>query len=111
MKVVIDQYVSPTLNTNLAEMLLEVVKRGLEGIYHLSGATPINRYDFALALAREFNLNMDLIMPARTDETEWTARRPSNTSLNVEKASKNLNRKPLKMEESLKILREEISLG
>lgn len=38
-KVIRDQWVSPTLNTNLAEMILEVVDRNLVGIHHLASYT------------------------------------------------------------------------
>jgi len=33
-KVLVDQYVSPTLNTNLAQMLIEIAERRLCGIFH-----------------------------------------------------------------------------
>ena len=63
-----DQFVSPTLNTNLAEMLLEIAERRETGILHTSGAIRVSRYEFAIKLADAFNLNADLIKPARLDE-------------------------------------------
>ena len=48
--IVADQWNSPTLNTNLAEMLTEILERKITGIYHSAGATRINRYDFAKPL-------------------------------------------------------------
>jgi len=110
MKVIVDQYVSPTLNTNLAEMILEVVERRLNGVYHLAGATPVNRYEFALLLAETFNLEKNLIVPSSSSEMNWIAKRPRDTSLNVERASKNIRKKPLKIEEALKRLKEEMAL-
>lgn len=107
-KIIMDQYVSPTLNTNLAEMIIEVASRRLTGIYHLAGATPINRYGFARLLAETFELDKNLIKPAKSAEMEWKAKRPKNTSLNVEKASKTLSKKPLKIEDALNKLKEEI---
>ncbi len=55
-RVVTDQFITPTLNTNLAGMVLETADRRLRGVYHLAGATRISRYDCALKLAREFGL-------------------------------------------------------
>jgi dTDP-4-dehydrorhamnose reductase len=110
-KVIRDQYVSPTLNTNLAEMILEVIKRRLTGIYHLAGASPINRYEFAQLVAETFNLDKDLIMPSNSSEMRWVANRPKNTSLNVEKASKTLDKKPLKIKEAINLLKEEAEKG
>jgi dTDP-4-dehydrorhamnose reductase len=36
-KVLVDQYVSPTLNTNLTGVLLEIAERRATGILHTSG--------------------------------------------------------------------------
>jgi len=108
-RVITDQYVSPTLNTNLADMILEVAERRLTGTYHLAGATPINRYRFAQLLAEKFELDKNLIEPARSEEMKWKAKRPKNTSLNVEKATRTLRNKPLKIEEAINRLKEEIS--
>jgi len=108
MKIITDQWVSPTLNTNLAEMILEIIERKLTGIYHLAGATPINRYDFAKLLVAKFQLDKTLISASKSSEMKWLAKRPTNTSLNVEKASSMLQNKPLSIEEALHILMEEI---
>jgi len=110
-KIVTDQTNSPTLNTNLANMILEIVDRRLTGIYHLAGATALSRYDFAKALAEEFNLNTQLIKPVTSREIAWKAKRPRNSSLNVAKATQTLGSKPLKIHEALRELREELSLN
>ncbi len=109
-QIINDQWVSPTLNTNLAEMVLEVIQRQLTGIYHLSGATPINRYDFTLRIAKEFNLDESLITPVTSKEMKWAAKRPMNSSLNVSKASSTLRNKPMRIEEALRRLRSELKL-
>lgn len=107
-RVITDQCTSPTLNTNLADMILEVAQRRLTGVYHLAGATAINRYDFACLLAEKFDLNKNLIKPARSKEMNWKAERPQDTSLIVDKASRVLNKKPLKLEDALDLLRKEL---
>ena len=106
--IVIDQWSSPTLNTNLSEMLLEVVERRIAGIYHLAGATRISRYDFAKLIAENFNLNKRLIKPSTMDMLRWTANRPRDSSLDVSKASMNLRSKPLEIEEALRKLKQEL---
>ena len=105
-----EQYVSPTLNTNLAEMILEIVERKLTGIYHLAGATPINRYEFAKLIAETFELDGNLIYVNKHEKRRWFAKRPKNTSLNVKKALRTLKNKPLEIHDALKILKEEIKL-
>jgi dTDP-4-dehydrorhamnose reductase len=108
-KVLKDQYVSPTLNTNLAEMLLEIAERKITGILHTAGGTRVSRYAHALSLAEVFNLNKDLIKPTRMDEMSWKAKRPRDSSLNVSKASTILDSKPLKLSQALKTMKKEKS--
>jgi len=106
-KILMDQYVSPTLNTNLAEMLLEIAERRITGILHTAGATRVSRQEFALKLAEVFNLNMDLIKSAKMNEMPWKAKRPKDSSLNVSRALALLNAKPLKLNQALGIMRRE----
>ncbi|MEM3886355.1 MAG: dTDP-4-dehydrorhamnose reductase [Candidatus Methanomethylicia archaeon] len=106
--VVVDQYNSPTLNTNLAIMLSEIIERKLIGVYHLAGATRISRYDFAKIVAKAFNLDKSLITPTTSDKISWTAQRPKDSSLDVGKALRTLNNKPFDINTALKILRSEI---
>lgn len=107
-KVVTDQYVTPTLNTNLARMVLELASRRLKGIYHLSGATRISRYDFACELARVLDLEEKLIIPSRMADMKWAARRPADSSLDTSKATKCLGEKPMAVREALRTLKAEI---
>jgi dTDP-4-dehydrorhamnose reductase len=107
-KVFVDQWNSPTLNTSLADMTLEVVERRLDGIYHLSGASRINRYDFASALARTFDLDRSLLVPAHMKDLALPAKRPEDSSLNTSKAAQALSSKPLKIEEALEKLKTEV---
>jgi dTDP-4-dehydrorhamnose reductase len=107
-KVVTDQYVTPTLNTNLARMVLELAARRLKGIYHLSGATRISRYDFACELARAFDLEEKLITPSKMADMKWAARRPADSSLNTSKAIRCLDEKPMAIREALRTLKAEI---
>jgi dTDP-4-dehydrorhamnose reductase len=104
-----DQYVSPTLNANLAEMLLEACEKRLNGIYHLAGADRVSRYEFAIKLAEAFDMNKGLIRKAEMSEMRWTAKRPRDSSLNVSKAEKTFKIKPMKLCEALKELRRELN--
>jgi dTDP-4-dehydrorhamnose reductase len=109
-KIVQDQYVSPTLNTNLAKMLLEAGERRLEGIWHLAGSTSTSRYNFACQLADEFGLNRNFLIPSRMADMTWMAHRPKDSSLDVSKAERLLKEKPYNLAKSLKTLKEEIPL-
>jgi dTDP-4-dehydrorhamnose reductase len=107
-KIVVDQWNSPTLNINLAEMTWEIIQRKITGIFHLSGATRINRYDFAKSIASAFNLDSALIIPSASSEFAWTAKRPKDSSLSVDKAQNTLNNQPLPVDQALSRLRTEM---
>lgn len=109
--VVVDQYNSPTHNTNLAEMLSEIIEKRMTGTYHLAGATRISRHDFAKLVAETFNLEKNLIISTTSDKISWTAQRPKDSSLNIGKALRILKSKPLDIQTSLKRLRHEMSFS
>ena len=106
-KVLTDQHVSPTLNTNLAAMLLEIAERKITGTTHTAGATRVSRHEFALKLAETFNLNKNLIKPITMNEIRWKAKRPKDSSLNVSKANSLLNKKPLQLNNASEIMKKE----
>jgi dTDP-4-dehydrorhamnose reductase len=99
--VVSAQYASPTLNTNLARMLIEVADRRINGILHLAGRTRISRYEFAVLLARKFGFNENLLTSVQAEVTQWKAKRPFDSSLNVSKAQEILDNKPPTLQEEL----------
>jgi len=107
-KIVTDQWNSPTLNTNLANMILEVLERKLTGIFHLARATRLNRYEFAKLLAETFSLDKNLITYVPSKEIKWIAKRPQDSSLNINKAHQTLSNKPLKIEQALTEMKKEI---
>ncbi|HOC67160.1 MAG TPA: sugar nucleotide-binding protein, partial [Methanothrix soehngenii] len=110
-RVVTDQFITPTLNNNLAAMVLEAADRHLSGIYHLSGAARVSRYDFACELARAFDLDRRLIIPSQMSDIGWLARRPMDSSLDTSKASRTLKNGPLNLYESLQVFRDELLSG
>jgi dTDP-4-dehydrorhamnose reductase len=108
-QIITDQWNSPTLNTNMAEMTLEIIERKLTGIYHISGATRISRYDFAKQVAKKFLLNSNLIKPISSSEFTWAAKRPKDSSLDASKAQKTLKQKPLQINRALEIMKNELT--
>ena len=100
--VVSDQFASPTLNTNLARMIIELAGHGTRGIVHTAGATRASRYDFAISLAKQFNFDTNLVTPAKSDFSNWIARRPGDSSLDVTKAMRILSAKPMGLAAALR---------
>lgn len=108
--VVTDQFITPTLNTNLARMVLEAANRRLRGVFHLAGATRISRYDYAMELARVFDLDSSLIVPSRMADLKWDAKRPIDSSLDTSKATQMLAERPLNIQNAFMALKDEIGL-
>jgi dTDP-4-dehydrorhamnose reductase len=108
-KIVTDQWNTPTLNTNLAEMTLEVIERKLTGIYHLCGATRVSRLKFAEQIADVFSLDKGLIDKVLSSQFTLPAKRPMDSSLDTSKAQQTLQNKPLEMDMALKQLKFELS--
>ena len=98
--IVNDQYNSPTLSSNLAEMILSL--RDETGIFHTAGCERINRYDFSIKIARAFDLDESLVLPITSDALNWKARRPKDSSLDISLVSR--FSKPLNVEEGLKFM-------
>ena len=109
-KIVTDQWNTPTLNTSLADMTVEVLERRLTGIFHLCGATRISRFEFAQLIAEIFELDKSLIDPVKSAQFKWPAKRPMDSSLDTSKAQKILHNKPVEISEALKKLKSEFSI-
>jgi dTDP-4-dehydrorhamnose reductase len=108
-RVATDQWISPTLNTNLSMMIAEALEKRLTGVYHMAGATRVTRFEMAKAIAEAFQLEGPLIEPVKMEELSWKARRPRDSSLDVSKASNKLENRPLELNDALKVLRAEMA--
>jgi dTDP-4-dehydrorhamnose reductase len=106
-KIITDQWNSPTLNINMAEMIMEILEKRTKGTFHLAGATRLSRYEFAQRLAETFNLDPKYITPVQSKQIKWVAKRPRDSSLNVEKAEQTLTNTPLGIRDALKRMKEE----
>jgi dTDP-4-dehydrorhamnose reductase len=90
-KIVTDQYASPTLADASANAILTLARSDLKGVYHASGATRLSRYEFALKIAEAFGFDGNLIGPITSNELQQKAKRPPDSSLNVDKIRRELD--------------------
>jgi len=109
-RALIDQWLSPTLNTLLAEAVVEILERELWGTYHVAGER-VSRYEFAIRLAERFGFDKSLIEPARMSDFSWRARRPRDSSLDCSKARSMLRTEFHSLEHSLNVLYSEWRKG
>ena len=84
----IDQYNTPTLVDDLVKSLLNIFEKNISGIFHATGNSCINRYEFALVLANTFGLDTKLIKPVTSKEKKQDAPRPISTCLDSTKLEK-----------------------
>ncbi|MDH5447447.1 MAG: dTDP-4-dehydrorhamnose reductase [Candidatus Bathyarchaeota archaeon] len=101
--VVEDHYNSPTFADNLAEVILEIVDKGLEGIYHTAGSERISRYGFALKVVEAFDFDASLVRSIKMSELKaWIAKRPKDSSLCVDKVKKRIDTELLGVTQGLR---------
>jgi len=105
--IVNDQFNTPTLADNLAENILEFIKKDLTGIFHVAGISCINRLDFSRKIAKEFGYSDNNITSCTTRELNQIAPRSLQSCLNSEKALENgINL--LEIDKAIKIMSEQI---
>ena len=85
-QVPVDQVGSPTYAPNLAEAVAELIDLDVQGLFHVVGPQLATRYDFAVAAARAFGLDSDLLVPISTSELNQAAARPLRAGMTVGKA-------------------------
>jgi len=105
-KAIIDQWLSPTLNTLLAKAVVELIEKETYGLYHLAGER-VSRYEFAIRLAKRFGFDSSLIEPARMSDFNWVAKRPRDSSLDCSKTRSIVSTNFNSLEYSLDILYQE----
>jgi dTDP-4-dehydrorhamnose reductase len=75
-----------------ARLLLDILEKGLCGLYHVVGAQAMNKYQFGVEVARRFGLQESLISPRSIEGSGLTARRSHNLWLSTHKLSTDLGR-------------------
>jgi dTDP-4-dehydrorhamnose reductase len=69
-----DQYMNPINSRDLANITIKLAHR-YEGIFHVAGDTCLTKAEFALRIAKYFDLE-SLIVPTASDEMKQRAKRP-----------------------------------
>jgi len=101
-EVVDDHYNTPTSAANLARGILEAIRRGGRGIFHMAGRDRLSRFEFAVKIAEAFGFSKELIRPIGMAELRaWIAKRPRDSSLDCGRAARELNVRLPGIEKSL----------
>jgi dTDP-4-dehydrorhamnose reductase len=89
-KVVSDQWRTPTLAEDLALGCWLLARHSAQGIYHISGVDMLTPYDMARQVADFFDLDHGLIEEANAGTFSQPARRPARTGFLIDKARRDL---------------------
>lgn len=98
-KVVDDQWRTPTYVEDLAMGIEQIIDKGATGTFHLSGEEGMSPYGFACRVAAHFDLDAGLIDKVTAQNFTQPGRRPPRTGFNIEKAKRELGFSPRKLEE------------
>ena len=107
LSIVDDQFNTPTLADNLSENIIKMITNDVQGIFHATGLSCINRLDFSRKLAQRFGYSKNLISPCSSTELKQIAKRPNQSCLNCDKIiKKGMNL--LEIDQSIKIMYDQI---
>jgi dTDP-4-dehydrorhamnose reductase len=101
-KVVSDQWRTPTYVEDLAKGILLMVEKNAAGIFHISGEEGMSPYNMACTVADYLHLDKSLMTEVNADTFTQPAQRPLKTGFIIDKAKKELGYKPMSFKESLK---------
>ncbi|MDX1548384.1 MAG: dTDP-4-dehydrorhamnose reductase [Rhodothermales bacterium] len=102
--VVTDQWRTPTYAPDLAAGVERLVRFGKTGLFHLSGRELLSVYDFAVGIARVFDLDAALVHPTDGTRFKQTAERPPRTGFIILKAETELGFRPRSLDQALRHL-------
>ncbi len=110
-RVVNDQFRTPTLAEDLAMGCFLAATKRAKGIFHISGKDFLTPYDIAIATAEYFKLNKNLIVAMDSNQFTQTAQRPLRTGFIIDKAKRELGYQPHSFAEGLDIMAKQMALA
>jgi dTDP-4-dehydrorhamnose reductase len=103
-KVVSDQFRTPTYVEDLAKGILQLLEKKATGIFHLSGEEMMTPYDMAMATANHLALNTALIEEVNAALFTQPAKRPAKTGFDISKAKEELHYQPRPFTDGIKMM-------
>lgn len=100
-KVVGDQWRTPTYVEDLAKGILLIVEKKATGFFHISGEDFLSPYDMAVATADYLHLDKSVMEKVDASVFTQSAKRPAKTGFIIDKAKLELGYAPLSFTEGL----------
>lgn len=108
-KVVDDQWRTPTLAEDLAMGCYLIATQQAEGIYNISGKDMLTPYDMAIKVRDYFDLDGSLISKADSSTFSQPAKRPLKTGFIIDKARNELGYEPHSFDEGIEIVSNQVA--
>ena len=108
-KVVNDQWRTPTLAEDLALGCYLIIERNAQGVFNIAGKDFLTPYEMALKTAQCFALDATPIQKADASTFKQPAKRPPKTGFIIDKAIKQLGYQPHSFEEGLNLMKAQIA--
>lgn len=107
-KVVTDQWRTPTLAEDLAKGCALIAQKEAEGIFNISGKDFLTPYEMAIMTADYFKLDKSLISQADSTTFSQPAKRPPKTGFDLSKSQQVLDYQPVSFMEGIEVLAKQI---
>lgn len=107
-KVVTDQFRTPTLAEDLAIGCWLIAEKEIEGIFNISGEDFLTPYEMAIKTADFFHLPKELIEKADSSTFQQAAKRPPRTGFILDKAKKLLGYQPRSFDEGIALVANQV---
>ncbi|MAQ31547.1 MAG: NAD(P)-dependent oxidoreductase [Flavobacteriales bacterium] len=101
LKIVDDQHRTPTFILDLVLVIFQVIKLKKYGTYHISSGECLSIFEIVCNIAKYLNIDYSRIRKIKSIELNQIADRPINSSLCIDKAIRDLNFEPTKLNNAL----------
>ena len=108
-RIVDDQFGTPTLADDLARALIVLFEKDGRRLYNTAGSEYLSRYDFAIRTAEIFKLDVSLIERITTAELNQDAIRPLSSGLRIDKIHRKFGVEFSSISEGLRIVKQQMT--
>ena len=104
LKIIDDQFRSPTWADDLAWACIQICRLNKNGIYHISGPECMSIFDLVCRIGLFYDLDCSSVEKTNTESLNQAAKRPPITGFDLTKAQSDLGYAPKTLEETLSLL-------
>ena len=105
LNIVDDQFRTPTLVSDLSQAILKSIKKDMKGTYNISSGEYLSIFDFVCNIVKGFGFNESIINRCKSKEINQKAQRPKKSGLLIEKAKRDFDFSPTKLDVFLKSIK------